>query len=418
MAQATPKATVDAFWMLVRSGLMPSNAGVAAGVSGGHGRRLFNDAGGVKPQVHQPHTTGPRPRLTLSERIEIQVGVGRRESLHSIAARVGRAPSTIKRELDNNVRNRYDGRKSGYRRKQAFGARQSGNTAVVHYDALAAHESAHRRARRPKSRKLTVQNALRHQVQTRLHQHHSPTQISRRLRCDFPDQPEMQVSHEAIYQSIYVQGRGSLRRELHQCLRTKRAIRQPQHQPRSRRTRIRDMVNISQRPAEVADRAVPGHWEGDLIMGSTASASAIGTLVERSTRFVMLLHLPHDHGALAVQEAIVAKMVELPEHLRRSLTWDQGIEMANHAAIAAATDLDVYFCDPHSPWQRGTNENTNGLLRQYFPKGTDLSLWGPGFLDQVADELNGRPRQTLNWRTPAETLNELLLQNPPVASIP
>jgi IS30 family transposase len=259
---------------------------------------------------------------------------------------------------------------------------------------------------------------LRDQVQTRLQQHHSPTQIARRLRCEFADQPEMWVSHEAIYQSLYVQGRGSLRRELHQCLRTKRAIRRPQHQPTTRRTRIPDMVNISERPAEVTDRAVPGHWEGDLIMGSTASASAIGTLVERSTRFVMLLHLPDNHGALAVQEAIVAKMVELPDHLRRSLTWDQGIEMANHAAIAAATELDIYFCDPHSPWQRGTNENTNGLLRQYFPKGTDLSLWGPGYLDQVAAELNGRPRQTLNWRTPAEALNELLLQHPPVASIP
>lgn len=418
MPRVTPRATVDVFWMLVRSGLTPSGAGLAAGVSDGFGRRLFSDAGGVKPQVHQPHTDGPRPRLTLSERIEIQVGVGRGESLRSIAARLRRAPSTIKRELDNNVRNRYDGRKSGYRRKEAFGARQSGKAAAVHYDALGGQESAHRRARRPKPRKLAVADTLRVQVQTRLQQHHSPTQIARRLRCDYPDQPEMWVSHEAIYQSIYVQGRGSLRRELHECLRTQRAIRRPQHQPGTRRTRIRDMVNISERPAEVADRAVPGHWEGDLILGSTVSVSAIGTLVERSTRFVMLLHLPHNHGALAVQEAIIEKMAELPEQLRRSLTWDQGIEMANHAAIAAATDLDIYFCDPHSPWQRGTNENTNGLLRQYFPKGTDLSLWGPGFLDQVAAELNGRPRQTLDWATPAEKLNELLLQNPPVASIP
>lgn len=176
------------------------------------------------------------------------------------------------------------------------------------------------------------------------------------------------------------------------------------------------MVNISERPPEVADRAVPGHWEGDLILGSTQSGSAIGTLVERTTRFVMLLHLPDDHGALAVQNAIVEKMTELPDHLRRSLTWDQGKEMTNHVAIAAATDMDIFFCDPHSPWQRGSNENTNGLLRQYFPKGTDLSFYGAGWLDQVAAELNGRPRQTLDWKTPAEALNELLSKPPTVAS--
>jgi IS30 family transposase len=245
---------------------------------------------------------------------------------------------------------------------------------------------------------------------------HSPQQIAKRLRGDFPDDAEMWVSHEAIYQAIYVQGRGSLRRELHQCLRTKRAVRRPQHQPGTRRGRIPDMVNISERPPEVADRAVAGHWEGDLILGSTKSASAIGTLVERSTRFVMLLHLPDDHGALAVQNAIVEKITQLPQQLRRSLTWDQGSEMANHIAIAAATDLDIYFCDPHSPWQRGSNENTNGLLRQYFPKGTDLSIYPSHYLDYVAAELNGRPRQTLDWKTPAEALNELLSNPPTVAS--
>jgi len=256
-------------------------------------------------------------------------------------------------------------------------------------------------------RKLALHHRLRTEVQTRLQLHHSPQQIARRLRCDFPDDAEMWVSHEAIYQAIYVQGRGSLRRELHQCLRTRRAIRRSQHPPGTRRGRIAGMVNISERPPEVADRAVPGHWEGDLILGSTKSASAIGTLVERTTRFVMLLH---------VQNAIVEKITQLPQQLRRSLTWDQGAEMANHIAIAAATDLDIYFCDPHSPWQRGSNENTNGLLRQYFPKGTDLSIYGAHYLDYVAAELNGRPRQTLDWKTPAEALNELLSNPPTVAS--
>ena len=329
---------------------------------------------------------------------------------------MGRSASTIKRELDRTVLNRYDGRKSGYRRKERFGANQSGMNARVRYDALAAERLAAQRARRPKPGRLGTDVRLRREVQTRLRLRHSPQQIARRLRRDFPDDPEMWVSHEAIYQAIYVQGRGALRRELHRCLRTKRALRRPQHQPGTRRGRIPDMVNISKRPPEVADRAVPGHWEGDLILGSTKSGSAIGTVVERSTRFVMLLYLPDNHGALAVQNAIVDKMSELPEHLRRSLTWDQGSEMANHIAIAKATDMDIYFCDPHSPWQRGSNENTNGLLRQYFPKGTDLSLHGPGILDNVAAELNGRPRQTLGWKTPAEALNELLSKNPPIAT--
>jgi transposase, IS30 family len=416
MANVSPRSTVLAFWDQVRSGRSAADAAVAVGVSVRTGGNWFREAGGVKPQVAKPHTSGPRRRLSIEERIEIQVGVGRGESLRSMGLRLGRPASTIKRELDVNVRNRHDGRKSGYRRKYAFGARQNGNSSTVDYRAVTAQDTAHQRARRPKTRKLAADDSLRAEVQTRLEQRHSPTQIARRLRCDFPETPEMWVSHEAIYQAIYVQGRGSLRRELHQCLRTKRAIRRSQHQPQTRRGRIPGMVNISERPAEVADRAVPGHWEGDLIMGGTASNSAIGTLVERTTRFVMLLHLPNGHGAAAVQEAIVEKMTELPEHLRRSLTWDQGAEMTNHAAIAAAADLDIYFCDPHSPWQRGTNENTNGLLRQYFPKGTDLSLHGAGILDNVAVELNGRPRQTLDWKTPAEALNELLSKHPPVAS--
>ncbi|WP_293020913.1 IS30 family transposase [Mycolicibacterium sp.] len=324
---------MPAFWTFIRQGLTPSDAGVAVGVSASCGQRWFRDAGGVKPRAHQPKSTGSRPRLTLEDRIEIQAGVHAGESLRSIARRLGRAPSTIKREVDNNseLRNRYEGRKSGYRRKHAFGARQSGRSATVTYRALSAHDRSAESARRPKLRKLALDDRLHREVQTRLKLRHSPRQIARRLREDFPDDLEMRVSHEAIYQSLYVQGRGSLRRELAQCLRTGRAMRRSQRDGQERRGRIPDMVMISDRPAEFSDRAVPGSWEGDLIIGSTASGSAIGTLVERTTRFVMLLHLPEGHGALAVQEAIIAKMAELPEHLCRALTWDQGMEMANRA---------------------------------------------------------------------------------------
>ena len=332
-------------------------------------------------------------RLSFAEREEIACLVAAGHSARSIARALGRAPSTISRELS--LRRGTDGR----------------------YRASTAQAAADVRARRPKPARLATHDRLRAEVQARLELRHSPEQIMRRLREDFPDDPEMWVSHETIYQSLFVQARGGLRRELTACLRTGRALRRPQRQAagtRAARTRrIPDMVNISERPAEAADRAVPGHWEGDLIIGKD-SGSAIGTLVERATRFVLLLHLPPrpdgqpDHGALAVQEAMTAKMSELPDQLRRTLTWDQGIEMTNHARIAAATGLDIYFCDPHSPWQRGTNENTNGLLRQYFPKGTDLSRWGPGHLDNIAAELNNRPRKTLAWRTPAEALDKLL----------
>ncbi|OBF99038.1 transposase [Mycobacterium sp. 852002-51152_SCH6134967] len=420
MSRALFQSKKPLFWDQIRQGLLAGDAGEAVGVSATCGRRWFREAGGVKPAVSKPNTSGPRPRLTLEERIEIQAGVYANESMRSIADRLKRAPSTIKREIDNNteLRPRKNPKKSGYRRKHAFGANQSGASAKVDYRAMSAHDRCADRARRPKLSTLAKNDTLRQEVQSRLELRHSPEQIALRLRVDFPDEPEMWVSHEAIYQALYVQGRGALRRELHQCLRTKRAIRRSQHQPGTRQGRIPDMINISQRPPTVDDRAIPGHWEGDLIMGSTASNSAIGTLVERSTRFVMLLHLPDGHTAEAVQDAIIAKITELPEHLRLSLTWDQGSEMANHKTIAEATDLDIYFCDPHSPWQRGSNENTNGLLRQYFPKGTDLSFWGPGYLDQVAVELNGRPRKTLGWRTPAEALNELLSNPPAVASMP
>jgi IS30 family transposase len=252
----------------------------------------------------------------------------------------------------------------------------------------------------------------------------SPQQISRRLRLDFPDDERMRISHEAVYQSLYVQGRGALRRELTACLRTGRALRVPGARSRGRgKPHVAPEVMISQRPAEADDRAAPGHWEGDLILG--LGSSAIGTLVERATRFTMLLHLPRrpghgerarvkngpalaGHGAEAVRDAITRTITTLPEALRRSLTWDQGAEMSQHARLRIDTGVQVYFCDPHSPWQRGTNENTNGLLRQYFPKGTDLSAHGADDLAAVAAALNGRPRKTLGWRTPAEALDEAL----------
>ncbi len=255
--------------------------------------------------------------------------------------------------------------------------------------------------------KLAANQRLRDEVQARLVLKHSPEQIARRLRVDFPDEPEMWVSHETIYQSIYVQSRGALKREVAAYLRTGRAIRKPHRTSPERRGRIKDMIHISERPAEAEDRAVPGHWEGDLITGSS-NKSAIGTLVERTTGFVMLLHLPDRHGAAEVQDAMITTMNRLPQRLRKTLTWDQGSEMANHAQIAMATSLQIYFCDPASPWQRATSENTNGLLRQYFPKGTDLSGYHPDYLAFVADQLNDRPRKRLDWQTPREALTKLL----------
>jgi IS30 family transposase len=263
-------------------------------------------------------------------------------------------------------------------------------------------------AARPKPAKLATNTELRDLVQAKLRVKLSPKQAAWELRYEeFPNNPEMWVSHETIYQSIYVQGRGALRRELAVHLRTGRALRKPRNSRTERRGRIPNMVNISQRPAEVADRAVPGHLEGDLIMGKNGK-SAMGTLVERTTRFVMLLHLPNGHGPLEVQEAMIAATQKWPEFIWKSLTWDQGNEMRNHLQIKMATGIQVYFCDPASPWQRGSNENTNGLLRQYFPKGTDLSVHGPDYLDFVAAQLNRRPRETLGWKRPAEAFARLL----------
>ena len=353
--------------------------------------RWFRERGGVKPPVRQ----GCRVRsLGFAEREEIALLRASGAGVRQIARTLGRSPSTISRELRRVQHHRGPG---DYHRPR--------------YRASTAQTDADRRARRPKPAKLATNLRLRREVQDRLSLNHSPEQIARRLREDFPEDPEMRVSHETIYQSLYVQGRGALKRELTRHLRTGRALRKPQRKEAERRGRIPGMVNISERPTEVEDRAVPGHWEGDLILGSTESGSAVGTLVERTTRFVLLLHLPGSHTADVVAEAMTAKIATLPEMLRRSLTWDQGSEMAQHARIATATGMDIYFCDPHSPWQRGTNENTNGLLRQYLPKGADLSFYGPGMLDNIAAELNGRPRKTLNWRTPAEAL-DALLSNP------
>ena len=362
-------------------------AGAAVGVSEGTAKRWARQSGGVKPRL-----SAPTRRLSYRERCRIEDLLDVGWSPAAIATDLGRHRSTVCREISAHGRSRGGG-----------------------YCADYAQSRADQAACRPKPAKLATNLNLRREVQDRLLKHHSPEQIARRLREEFPDDPEMWVSHETIYQSLYVQSRGGLKRELARHLRTGRSIRKPQRKADERRGRIPGMVMISERPAEVEDRAVPGHWEGDLILGSSESGSAVGTLVERATRFTMLLHLPGGHTAEIVQEAMVTKMATLPEQLRLSLTWDQGSEMANHVAIADATGLSIYFCDPHSPWQRGTNENTNGLLRQYLPKGKDLSFYGPGMLDNIAAELNGRPRKTLNWHTPAEALDELLSDrsNPP-----
>ena len=320
-------------------------------------------------------------RLDVDDRVVIKVGLSQGLSFRAIARGLGRDPATVCREVNRN------GGRGAYR-------------------PMSAHRAAQQRARRPKPTKLGMNPRLCGEVTAGLERLWSPQQIARRLRFDFGDDADMQVSHETIYKSLFVQGRGALRKELTSCLRTGRAVRRPRGRL-DQRGRIPDKVMISERPAEATDRAVPGHWEGDLIMG-TGNRSAIGTLVERSTRYVMLLHLPGDHGAEAVRSAMTAKIATLPESLRRSLTWDQGSEMAQHAQFSIDTGLPVFFCDPHSPWQRGSNENTNGLLRQYFPKGTDLAVHSEADLDAAADSLNGRPRQTLNWMTPSERLAQLV----------
>ena len=320
-------------------------------------------------------------RLSFGEREEISRGIAAGVSLRCIARRLGRSASTVSREV-------------------------AGNGGRGRYRAVVAHRASRRRAKRPKPAKLATHPPLREAVESKLDEWWSPLQISRWLVEAYPGDEEMRVSHETIYQSLFVQGKGALRRELWRCLRTGRAVRRPQGRPGSTKGQIRDMVMISERPAEVEDRAVPGHWEGDLIMGK--GKTAIGTLVERWSRYVMLFELPDGNTADAVRVALEATVKRLPAHLWESLTWDQGKEMAQHAQFTVDTGVQVYFCDPKSPWQRGTNENTNGLLRQYFPKGTDLSAHSQDDLDQAGYSLNTRPRQTLEWMTPSDKLAEAL----------
>jgi IS30 family transposase len=420
------------FWRRIAEGLQSEEAAAACGVSQPVATRWFREAGGMPPISLVP----PSGRyLSFAEREEIALLKAKDCGVREIASRLGRHPSTISRELRRNAATR-----GGW----------------LEYRATTAQWKAEREARRPKVAKLAENQRLRNYVHDRLagdvtgpdgtpvagpnvrwngRRHGrrkdrrwatawSPEQIANRLPIDFPDDESMRISHEAIYQALYVQGRGGLRRELTACLRTGRALRVPRARTRGRgKNFVTPEVMISERPAEAEDRAVPGHWEGDLIIG--LNSSGIGTLVERTTRFTMLLHLPPmdghgvtprikngpataGHGAEAVRDAIASTITTLPRQLRRSLTWDQGAEMAQHTRLRIDTGLPIYFCDPHSPWQRGTDENTNGLLRQYFPKGTDLSKHSASDLEAVACTLNSRPRKTLGWKTPAEALNEHL----------
>jgi IS30 family transposase len=417
----------------IARGSSSEDAGVAAGVSPAVGSRWFREGGGMPTPSRAPLSGR---YLSVAEREEIAILRAQDVGVRETARQLGRSPSTISRELGRNAATR--------------GGR-------LEHRATTAQWHADRRSGRPKVAKLAANQRLRDYVQQRLAgeirrpngiplsgpevrwigrrhgrrtdrrwaQSWSPEQIANRLPIDFPDDGSMRISHEAVSQALYVQGRGALRRELTACLGTGRALRVPRARAQGRAKKfVSPEIMISERPVEVADRAVPGHWEGDLILG--LGSSAVGTLVERTSRFTMLLHLPRmhrhgdqprahngpalaGHGAEAVRDAIATSIATLPDQLRRSLTWDQGAEMAQHAQLRIETGLAIYFCDPHSPWQRGTNENTNGLLRQYFPKGTDLSRHTPADLAAVAAALNSRPRKTLGWKTPAEALNQQLL---------
>lgn len=380
------------YFRLVKQGYSNVEACRVVGIDLRTGRKWRNGRGAepgqrraVPPINAVVPPAGPCRYLREDDRIHIADRLREKASVRQIARELDRAPSTISREIR---RNRHPGNGQ--------------------YRPHAAHNRAQKRRPRPKPGKIGANRQLRDFIQDHLDLRWSPQQICQVLRTQFPHHPEMHVVHETIYQALYVQGRGELRRELARALRTGRTRRKPRRQAASRKPRFATpMVMISHRPAEACDRAVPGHWEGDLIIGADGN-SAIGTLVERATRYVMLLHLPHGRNAEHVRDALITTATTLPRHLARSLTWDQGAEMASHGSFTLATNIPVYFCDPGSPWQRGSNENTNGLLRQYFPKGTDLSIHSRQQLEAVAAELNNRPRKTLGWETPAERLSKLL----------
>jgi IS30 family transposase len=372
------------------AGMNPLAASRAAGVSKGVAYRLNAKMGGV---CRPPDSSYSARYLDREDRYEIARLRGAGLSVRQVAARLGRSPSTVSRELARN-----------------------GDPRTGHYMPERAHQLAWARQRRPKASRLSRNPALRAAVQGMLNRRYSPEQASGRLKAMHPGDPSMQVSHETICQSIYVYPRGELKRELQACLRSGRALRRPRGR-REARGQIIDAVPIGERPEEAKGRLVPGHHEGDLVMGSKASNSAVGTIVERTTGYLTLLHLPDGHGADAVADAVTARLSAYPAWFARTLTWDRGTEMARHARVTAETGINVYFADPYKPWQRGSNENTNGLLREYLPKGTDLSAYTAEQLQAIQDELNDRPRKRFGYRTPREELARLL-ENQSVATTP
>jgi IS30 family transposase len=433
-----------AFWAEIARGLLPVEAAAVVGVSQPVGQRWFHDAGGMAPFDLKKRPPGRY--LSFAEREEIALLKAQCKGVREIARQVGRDPGTISRELRRNAATRggtLDYRASVAQWKADLAARRPKTAKLVAHPRLHAYvqDRLSGQVRRPDGTAVSGPRPPRWTGNNKPHRKDrawvwawSPEQIANRIKLDFPEDESMRISHEAIYQALYIQGRGALRRELVWCLRTGRALRAPRERSRRKTwAHVTPETLISERPAEVADRAVPGHWEGDLLIG--LERSAIGTVVERTTRFTMLVHLPREegyrhketpkngpalagYGAITMKNALTNTMSTLPAQLARSLTWDRGKEMSAHAQFKVETGIPVFFADPQSPWQRGTNENTNGLLRQYFPKGTDLSRWSAEELEAVAHALNTRPRKTLGWKTPAEAFDEhlLLLQQAGVAS--